>query len=159
MLRCPAHTSSSGEIMQRRCTKQRIDPSGVHYLSCSGALYLSLNYHRGSGKGRRGKSIWAIGRDAECHTFCEAEIGKWSDARANYWAVSVDARVQLGKNGERLAFFDAPVNVTDPWHGYPISGRPGSPTRRRPPDELVGRWLDEGRISYVTYDRILTGRL
>jgi hypothetical protein len=121
---------------------------------------VSLNYHRGSGKGRRDKSVWAISRDNECQTFCEAEIEKWVDAYGDMWAVSMDGRVVLGKAGERLAFFDAPVNAgVDPWHGYPISGRRGSPAHRRPPDELVDRWLGQGRISHVTYDRIVTGRL
>ncbi|MGH9198401.1 MAG: hypothetical protein ACRD1T_22040 [Acidimicrobiia bacterium] len=131
--------------MQTRCTKKGVDSSGVHYLSCSGTLYLSLNYHRGSGKGRPGKSLWAIARNDECHTFSEAEIGKWSDEQGDYWAVSLDAKVELGKNGERLAFFDAPINIVDPWHGYPVSGRRGSPIHRRPPDALVGRWLKELR--------------
>jgi hypothetical protein len=146
-------------MMQLRCTRERVDGSGVYYLSSSRTLYLSLNYHRGSGKGRPGKSLWAVGRDDECHLFCEAETGKWIDAQGNYWVVSEDARVQLGKNDERLAFFDAPVNNIDPWHGYPISGRRGSPSRRRPPDEVVSHWFDKRRISYVTFDRIVTGRL
>jgi hypothetical protein len=125
-----------------------------------GNTVLSLHYHRSpSGTHKGKKALWAIARDDECHTFCEAEIGKWSDAQGNYWAVSVDARVVLGRNDERLAFFDEPVNTPDPWHGYPVSGRRGSPARRRPPDELVACWLEQGRISHVAYERIITGRL
>jgi hypothetical protein len=83
----------------------------------------------------------------------------WSDGNGNYWATSHDATLILGTRGERFALFDAPTNHIDPYHGYPASGRRDSANRKRPPDRLARRWLDEGHISHVTYQRILTGRL
>lgn len=80
------------------------------------------------------------------------------DGNGDYWAVAEDGAKSFGTLGERAAFFDAPVNDADPWHGYPVGGKRGLPMRRRPPDDLLKRWHDSGRIAYTTYSRMLGGR-
>ncbi len=81
------------------------------------------------------------------------------DLDGNCWYTSRDAEVELGTRGERVAFFDAPVNETDPWHGYPIGGRQGLPSSHRPPDVVIQNWYDSNWISYTIFLRLMSGRL
>lgn len=143
----------------RSCRQVAVRSDGVDFLSCKDSPYISLNYHRSKGRTKHAKSLWRISRPEECHTFCEAELGNWVDSVGNYWSISRDAMIELGKLGERVAFFDSPQNNGDPWHGYPVGGRRGVPVHRRPPDSLLEVWLHTGWISYVTYSRLMGGRL
>lgn len=59
-----------------------------------------------------------------------------------------------------MAFFDSPVNVIDPWHGFPVGGsRRAMKFRRPPPDHVVEKWYQTGRISFTAYTHILTRRM
>jgi hypothetical protein len=128
----------------------------VEYAACSGDAYLSLNYHHGSPDGK--KSKWAIKRGEECQIFCHAQGERWQDDDLNLWSVSEGAKDCYGKENERMAFFDGSGGLGS-WHGYPVSGRIGSSTRRRPPQPVVLQWRTSGRINQATYERIMSGRL
>lgn len=141
------------------CRPAVVSADGITYTTCAHGQYLSLNYHRGRTRLKHPKSLWDVSRKVECHTFCNAELEGWHDAEGNAWSVTEDENVALGTRGERVAFFDGPTNTTDPWHGYPVGGRRGLPVRRRPPDVLVKRWLDDKWISYILYQRILSDRV
>jgi len=142
-----------------KCRQKEVDSSGIVYTSCAETLYLSLNYHRGGSSTTHPKSIWEISRPDECHVFCTAESESWADQNGDLWAVARDGEPHYGTRRERMAFFDAPVNQSDPWHGFPVGGRRGLPLRRTPPDAVVQRWWESKRISYTTYNRILTRRM
>jgi hypothetical protein len=150
---------TNGDESERTCHQEAVTRDGINYISCKGSRYLSLNYHRSPSGTTHLKSIWLIERADECHTFCEAEIFKWSDSEGNYWSVSKDAQVELGTRGERVAYFDKPQNSGEPFHGYPVGGRRGLPSIRKPPNDILGLWMETGRISYVTYSRLMGGRL
>ena len=128
-------------------------------MSCDESQYLSLHVHRSASGTRHPKSIWLLLPADECHTFCEARLQEWNDKNGDYWAVAKEGGGDFGTRGERAAFFDAPQNDTDPWHGYPVGGQRGLPIKRTPPDGLLQRWHDTGRISYTTFRRLLDGRL
>jgi len=145
--------------MARACRRVAAHDTDVEFESCLSTTYMSLGYHRSKATTKHVKAIWAIQRADECHTFCTSERSGWSDADGNRWAVSKDAARKLGVAGERLAFFPKRSNAHDPWHGYPVSGRKRAPQRRRPPDEIVHRWLQEGWISFTTHERLIGGRL
>lgn len=146
-------------VVSRVCRQTRVTADGIEFVSCNDSLYISLNYHRSVTSTTHRKSIWILSRPDECHTFCEAELRSWQDAKGDYWAISEDGKIEFGTLSERVAFFDSPQNVTDPWHGYPVSGRKGMPSRRRPPDIIIELWHSTGWISYVTYARLIGGRL
>jgi len=146
--------------MPRTCHRVAAHGRDVEYASCAGTAYLSLGYHRGRTTTAREKTLWIIPRADECHVFCSTEAPGSTDMNGDAWAISKDAARVFGENGERFAFFAKPVNApTDPWHGYPVSGRKKAVTRRRPPDDVVAHWLQSGWISFTTHERILGGRL
>lgn len=128
---------------------------GILYKACDGAsVYKSMDGHRSASGTKHQKSIWAESwsRAEECHIFCEAKIEQWSDKNGDCWSVAKENQY-YGTRREKVAFFDAPQNNADPWHGYPV-GNNGLPIRRRPPDELLQLWQDSNRISFVTFKRL-----
>jgi hypothetical protein len=72
--------------------------------------------------------------------------------------VAKDGEPAFGTLGERLAFFDAPVNERDPWHGFPVGGKHGMEFRGYPPDDVVEDWHKLALISFTTFTRIVTRR-
>lgn len=152
-------TQGSTESLQRKCIQVRVEASGIIYRSCSATSYLSLAEHRGPSDTKHAKSVWKLSRPDECHTFCISELHGWLDKDGHRWAVASDGDGDLGTRGERLAFFWSPANQHDPWHGFPVSaGRRGMTFHRRPPDELIQKWEDDGLISFVTSQRLRTRR-
>ena len=151
--------SNNSTPASRSCRKIAVTGDGIEFISCAKSLYLSRHDHRSVTGTKNPKSIWQLSRANECHTFCGAQLQQWSDKDGDYWAVARDGQEDFGTRGERVAFFDAPVNNTDPWHGYPVGGKRGLPIQRTPPDELIERWYNNGWISYVTFSRLMGGRL
>lgn len=146
--------------MSRNCRQIGIDQSGILFLSCTSTPYVSLDAHRSPSSTRHPKSIWKVSRPDECHTFCIAETDNTVDIDGNYWTITNENSPDLGTRGERMGFFQRPVNPTDPWHGFPVGGsRMAMKFRRPPPDTVVENWYQTGRISYTTYTRILTRRM
>lgn len=143
----------------RKCRQTGVSADGVSYHTCKESSYISLNYHRSRTSTKRRKSIWSIERPDECHTLCQAEIQNWRDKNGDYWSISKDAAVEFGSDGERMAFFDAPQNATDPWHGYPVGGKRGLPSVRLPPDYVIELWRTSKWVSYVTYSRLMAGKI
>jgi hypothetical protein len=146
--------------VDRRFKQVGKNPAGVLFASCAETSYLSLDAHRASSSTRHQKSIWSIKRADECHVFCVAESGRWSDPSGHYWSVASDGEPAYGTRGERMAFFSKPVNVADPWHGFPFGMRRGLAFHRSPPSDLVDQWYHKDkRITYTTYMRIVTRRI
>jgi hypothetical protein len=145
----------------RRC-RQMGPPrdGGVLFEACDESPYKSLDAHRSESGTKHPKSIWnkSISRADECHMFCQAKLRAWHDSYGNCWAIARDGDNAFGSHGERLAFFWAPINDPDPWHGFPVAGRKGLPFSRRLPDELVEQWEQEGLISFGMKLRLLKER-
>lgn len=152
-------TSGDSASAARTCHQTGVTSDWIEFSSCDNSFYISLNYHRSSSGTSKPKSIWSLIPPDECHTFCEARLQRWMDRNGDYWAVAADGADDFGTRGERAAFFDAPGNAGDPWHGYPVGGKRGLPIQRRPPDDLLEHWYTSKRISYATYRRLLDGRL
>lgn len=142
----------------RTCRRTAVASDGVLFDSCQQTSYKSVNYHRATATTKHPKSQWNVSRDDECHTFCRAEAESWKDAKGNYWAVAEAGDPDLGTRGERVAFFDAPRNPRDPWHGFPVGTKRGALAFTPPPDDLVLKWHTSGFISYTEQQRILTRR-
>jgi hypothetical protein len=147
------------ESAPRRCRQGNRNKDGLEFTACEGTPYLSLDAHQSFSGTKHPKSIWNLTRPDECHTFCQARLQGWKDARGNYWAVARDEDKDFGYRSERMAYFPVPANETDTWHGFPVGRKNGLQFRRQPPPDLVQRWRDEGRISRVTRARINQGHL
>jgi hypothetical protein len=133
---------------------------GVSFESCDDSPYKSLDVHRSQSGTKQPKSIWnsELSRADECHTFCEAELNGWSDDNGNCWSVAKDGEMDFGTHEERVAFFWAPQNDGDPWHGFPVAGRRGLAFRQKLPDALIERWHESGLISFSRKMQMLKGR-
>jgi hypothetical protein len=100
--------------------------------------YQALYYHR-TNSSNPAKSHWRLTAADECHTFCESRDYGWTDATGTYWYFSFDGQ-PVGTREEVLAQYPAPQNLTDPWHGYPISAAPKAIMKRSVPLSVIDLW-------------------
>jgi hypothetical protein len=129
---------------------------GILFKACDNqSKYKSLDAHQSASCTKHQKSVWSDkwSRADECHIFCEAKIRKWIDKNGDCWSVTREGDEDYGPRREIVAFFDAPQNDTDPWHGYPV-GAKGLPIRRWPPDNLLKQWQGSGRITFTTFKQL-----
>lgn len=138
--------------MARKCHYLYCDRSGRYYCACDGRTYLCHAHHRSSSF-LNSKSQWVLTRPEECHLFCQACLLKSEEGALGYWFISRGGKRIFGTRQERVAFFEAPQNQTDPWHGYPVSGaRRGA--GHRPPPEVVTSWQESGWVPKHVADKI-----
>jgi hypothetical protein len=124
----------------------------------SGKMYISLNAHRGA---RRGKSIWHsnISPMQEYGLFARSDQNDWFDIRGHYWSfASSDGLTPTGTARQVLAKHPCISNLSDPWHGYPVSPKQTGDADA-PADELVGVWLDSKVITRTFARRIRDRRV
>lgn len=124
-------------------------PGGISFgPTQSGKMYFSTNQHRGEPTIH--KSTWSeeITRDDEFAVFRSADQLICRDLAGNYWGIAGKGYQVLGTRHERFAKFPATINLTDPWHGYPVS-----PNRRgemdAPPDSCIEIWKAADAIDRV----------
>lgn len=140
-----------------------IDGTGMHFhpdpQRCN-QYYISLNYHRcATCDANRDKGCWAphIARATEYEIFCMAYVNNWCNSAGDYWSFYQRCETDIGTCRERLCKFPHRSNMTDPWHGYPVS-----PNMRRgldaPPAHLVQSWIDAGAVRKVIGRRIQGNR-
>ena len=136
-----------------------IEPDGIVFGHTSkGRTYKSLNYHR-QPKLKPGKTIWdsSVSRDAEYGYFEHSEDKEWLSSSGDYWWVSKNAKLAIGLNGERIAFFPICHNHPGPWHGYPVS--PISNRDYEIPSELIDKWENDDTIDDLIAGRMRKGKL
>ena len=91
--------------------------------------------------------------------FCAAEANGWRDSRPQLWGLKPNLD-EIGVDGRALAKFPDPTNLTDPWHGYPVSARdPKRQLEHTPERTLVDEWRDSGLISAVQAARMKRGKV
>ncbi len=128
-------------ITVRTCASARgADQSPVFSCCTVPDKYQALHYHRPQSASQ--KSHWAITAADECHTFCESRDSGWSDADGNYWFFGFESD-PIGTRGEVLAHFPMPQNLSDPWHGFPISTAAKAFMRRVVPLSVIESWSNE----------------
>lgn len=123
-----------------------------------GRSYKSMNYHRHGGF-KRGKTIWHSNFSviSEAQAFDESDFNQWVDPDGQLWWVSKDAKVTLGVNGERLAFFPACSNHPGPWHGYPVA--PANDENYEVPEPLITTWEKSGVVDELVAGRMRKGKI
>lgn len=126
--------------------------NGVFPVNIKGHTYKPVPYHGSSTHGTRGgrKTRWTIPQNGQYYVFNYADERNWMDLKARgLFSFLNKCYTALGENGERLAFFPQPTNMSDPWHGYPVFS-----------DEiedvsLVERWAEENEIDVTIMQRLL----
>jgi hypothetical protein len=133
----------------------RATSSGIEFgPNHNGKSYISIFYHRGNNRpGLKNKWHADVLPPEEYAIFCHADYEDWFDHNNHYWGVHSSGNTVLGCQGERLCKFPKTSNVSDPWHGYPISpllnGDDDAPS-----DEFVEKWIVRGVISKTLGRRI-----
>ena len=115
--------------------------------------YKPQPYHSFKAKPRPNKTRWKINASGEYEVFRQACDGNWIDENEALLSQHEGCECELGKNGERLAFFPKTKNVSDPWHGYPI------PSTLIKDNIVFDLWFKQERISEATYKRLLRRKL
>lgn len=119
--------------------------------------YLCSNHHRGGRRGGGHKHEWHpvnVPPLREYELFCTADDEKWVDTDGHYWGVGdSEGNLILGLSKERLCKFPLPSNLSDPWHGYPVSPMQEG-DKDAPPDDFVEKWIADKAISKVFGRRI-----
>lgn len=62
----------------------------------------------------------------------------------NMWSIG-KSKESVGKNKEQFGFFQKPVNVNEPWHGFPIV--PFSKSRYKISERLFNLWVHHDIIA------------
>lgn len=107
-----------------------------------GAYYRQLPYHARTAAPRSDKSRWCILEPEEYGIFALAHDGEWvSHPGDNLFSLLANGRTVLGHDQERLGYFPAPGNKTDPWHGYPVHS-----WEKKPSPDLLDKWEREGVV-------------
>lgn len=135
-----------------------VEGNDVIYSCDKKPEYLCVNYHRSSERVEKG--IWIISRDEEAYRFyCAYDNKNKSDEYPGLWHVESD-NCYVGSLKELISFFPAPVNKSDPWHGYPFTFSRASPRDRiRALKTVTERLLLTGKISLARAKKIRQGDL
>lgn len=117
-------------------------------------IYHSLYRHRGHGSPNH-KSVWgdSVPPPMEYAIFCDADTNNWRTADGDYWSLHNGGNTEIGSDGERLCRFQNTSNLSDPWHGFPVS--PLKKESDKPPVILLDMWLAAGIIQPAFRKRIL----
>jgi hypothetical protein len=121
--------------------------------TAEGKSYLSMYAHRGA---NRRKSQWDIPPESEYDIFSRSDDDDWLDGDGHLWGAIDATGSPLGTRGERLAKFPHTA-LRIPWHGYPVSPASGRDSEM-PPDELVERLRDDGRLTRTFARKLQTRR-
>ena len=129
------------------------------YACASRPSYMSVDYHRAAGRANN-KGLWIISRDEEATRFyCAIDHNNSSPEYPGMWHLETDD-TYVGRDRELIAFFPAPENPTDPWHGYPFTFERAAPKARIQALKQVAKRLEAaGSLSLARATKIRRGEL
>lgn len=131
-----------------------------HLYACHGRpAYLSVNYHRSVARSND-KGAWRISRDDEAFRFyCAFDYLNESAKYPGLWHIE-GGNEYVGVDKELIAFFPAPVNSGENWHGYPFTFARRSPADRiQALKEVANRLYERGDLSLARAKKIRQGDL
>ncbi len=118
-------------------------------------FYQPANYHRITARSKPGKTRWCIKEGEEYEVFRLADEPWWfSQVHQCLFSIVDGGKEILGENGERLAKFAFPQNLSDPWHGFPVLS-----DEHKPEPDLLDMWQNKGIIPHHVRMKIERGRL
>lgn len=116
---------------------------GTYGPTSNNHFYIPVHYHNRTAKKRKDKNRWYIKENCQYEVFRIADEPYWFCNSNNcLFSIVDEGRIVLGKNGERLAKFPLPSNLTDPWHGWPVST-----AEEKPSEDLLDSWEKDGVIT------------
>lgn len=138
---------------------QRMPQNDLLYSCSHFPQYLAVYYHRSAAR-QEDKGRWAITEEQEAHRFyCAYDNQNKSDLYPGLWHIE-SGNTLIGTDGEVIAFFPAPINPQDFWHGYPFSfGRKAPKARIRALKETAENLFLIKKISLSRIKKIRNGSL
>lgn len=118
-------------------------------------FYIPISYHNKTAKNNPNKTKWKIRQNEQYCVFELSDINNWKCPERNgYFSIVENGNVKLGINEEILGFFPEKVNVTDPYHGFPVTSSDYEIS-----DELINRWKKDEIINDRIYIKLLKCQL
>ena len=117
--------------------------------------YLPVSYHARTARQRIEKNRWYLKEGEQYEVFRVADE-PWWECTENFCLFSIldNGSTILGMNGERLAKFPLPRNLTDPYHGFPILS-----DEDKPSPDLLDTWEASGIITSHVRRKIEHGKI
>lgn len=121
--------------------------------------YLSVYYHRSAARSSA-KGLWAVPRDDEAgRFFCAFDNGNAAPFYDGLWHIE-NENTYVGEAKELIAYFPAPVNPGENWHGYPFTfARKSPPDRIKALKAVAERLHQSGDLSLARVKKIRQGDL
>jgi hypothetical protein len=122
-------------------------------------FYLAIFYHRSLAR-QKDKGRWVITESEEAFRFyCAHDSSNLSALYPGLWHIEVENKV-IGAADELIAFFPAPKNSGDPWHGYPFRfGRAAPPKRIKALKDVAERLFQQEKIGIARIKQIRNGAI
>lgn len=135
------------------------DNNNVLYSCKTRPDYLSVYYHR-SGALAANKGCWTISKEEELFRFyCAYDNKNCTPTYAGLWHIE-SAEIYIGTNDEMIAYFPAPVNANDPWHGFPFTFAKKAPVERvKALRDVAERLFKQNKIPLKRIAKIRSGAL
>lgn len=114
-------------------------------------FYFPVPYHNSTAARRGEKTTWVLKKNQQYEVFRVSDEGDWICNKCKgLFSILDNASIVLGINEERISFFPTPQNVSDPWHGYPVTSYEYDIS-----DELIDKWLENEIIDNRIYLKLL----
>ncbi|MWB95529.1 hypothetical protein GON26_14255 [Flavobacterium sp. GA093] len=136
----------------RKITK---NSDGTFGPTKSNNFYKPVAYHNKSSITKRHKTKWIIKQNEQYCTFELSHNNKWKcSIQQGYFSIVENGKFIMGSNEEVLGFFPEIVNMTDPYHGYPVSS-----AEYEISNPLLVKWLADKVIDNRIYIKLLKCQL
>jgi hypothetical protein len=141
--------------MAYKFPKVKRNTDGLFGPTSKAHFYKPVYYHNRSAIVNRNKNKWVLKENEQFEVFRISDESDWlCKSNKGLFSILNNGEIKLGENEERLSFFKKPVNVTDPWHGFPVNSGEYEPST-----ELVDKWLKDKIIDDRIHIKILKGQL
>nr|WP_288210439.1 hypothetical protein [uncultured Dysgonomonas sp.] len=131
--------------------KIKLDENGLFGPTSKNHFYYPVAYHNSIAKKKQEKTIWILKKNEQYEAFRVSDEGEWvCNKSEGLFSVLDNTNVILDVNEERISFFPTPKNVSDPWHGYPVTSYEYDIS-----DELIDKWLEDKIIDERIHLKLL----
>lgn len=121
--------------------------------------YLSVYYHRSKARSND-KGCWSISRPEEGFRFyCAYDNNNLSNIYPGLWHIE-NGKSYIGEDNELIAYFPAPKNANESWHGFPFTfERKSPPDRIKALKDVAERLFAQNKLSVGRITKIRNGVL
>lgn len=135
--------------------KVKLNGNGLFGPTSKANYYKPVSYHNKTAESNKHKTTWVLKQNEQYEAFRVCDEQEWLCIKnKGLFSILDKGDVIMGTNEERLSFFPKPINITDPYHGYPVDS-----SEYEPSVELVDTWLENEIIDNRIHIKILKGQI